>query len=369
MLFVMLNFFALASAQKPEKKEYNLLIGTYSNEDKTNGIHVFSFDTQSGDYSERSKNTDVANASYLAVSSDSKNVYAVSEVSDGSVNAFSFDSKTGALALLNSVPAAGDHPCYISVDDRKKNVFVGTYSSGTLSAIPVKEDGSLGPDIQTITQHGQSVNKERQDKSHVHAVVLSPDNGYLFVPDLGTDKVNAYRVDATRPQPLTPAGETIVKPGSGPRHLTFHPNGKFAYLVQELVAAVTAFDYKDGKLQEKQTITLLAPDYKGAVGAADIHVSPDGKFLYGSNRGDANEITIYSIDNKGKLTYVGRQSTLGKTPRNFVIDPTGNFLLAANQNSNDIFLFKRDKKTGLLTDTGKKITIDKPVCLKFAAVD
>jgi 6-phosphogluconolactonase len=365
----MLNFFALLRAQNTDKKEYNLLIGTYSNKDKTNGIHVFRFDTETGEFSEKSKNTNITNASYLAISKDRKHVYSVSEVSDGSVSAFSFDAKSGALIFLNSVSAAGDHPCYVSVDDKKKVVFVGTYSSGTLSAIRVKEDGSLNPDIQTITHKGNSVNKERQDKAHVHAVVLSPDNRYLFVPDLGADKVNIYSVDAGKTQPLTSAGEAVVKPGSGPRHFTFHPNGKFAYLIQELDASVTAFDYKDGKLDAKQSVTLLSSDYKGSVGAADIHVSPDGKFLYGSNRGDANEITIYSIDKNGKLTYAGRQSTMGKTPRNFAIDPTGNYLLAANQNSDNIFVFKRDLKTGLLTDTGKKIAIDKPVCLKFVAVD
>src|SRR5690606_5951662 len=150
------------------------------------------------------------------------------------------------------------------------------------------------------------------------------------VPDLGTDKVNIYSVDATKAQPLSPAGEAVVKGGSGPRHLTFHPNNKFAYLIQELDASVTAFEYKNGKLTSKQSISLLAPGFEGKVGAADIHVSPDGKFLYGSNRGDANEITIFAIAKDGKLSYAGRQSTLGKTPRNFAIDPSGNFLLAAN---------------------------------------
>lgn len=369
ILFVMINLFDLAQAQDTDKKEYNLLIGTYSNKDKTNGIHVLSFDTKTGDFKERSKNTAVTNASYLAITKDNKNVYSVSEVSDGSVNAFSFDAKTGTLTFLNSVRAGGDHPCYVSVDDKKKTVFVGTYSSGTLSAVHINEDGSLNPDIQTMTHKGSSVNKDRQDKAHVHAAVLSPDNRYLFVPDLGTDKVNIYSIDAAKPQPLAAAGEALVKPGSGPRHLTFHPDGKFAYLIQELDASVTAFDYKDGKLNAKQSVTLLSSDYKGSVGAADIHVSPDGKFLYGSNRGDANEITIYSIAKNGELTYAGRQSTLGKSPRNFVIDPTGTFLLAANQNSNNVLIFKRDQKTGLLTDTGKKITVEKPVCLKFVAVN
>ena len=161
---------------------------------------------------------------------------------------------------------------------------------------------------------------------------------------------------------------TAVKPGGGPRHLTFHPNGKYAYLILELEASVMVFDYKDGNLTVKQTIGMVSPDFQGKVSGADIHISPDGKFLYASNRGDANEIVIYSIDKKGMLTHTGLQSVKGKTPRNFAIDPTGNFLLVANQNTNDIVIFKRDLKTGLLNDTGKKIIVDKPVCLKFVEV-
>jgi 6-phosphogluconolactonase len=271
---------------------------------------------------------------------------------------------------MNSVPSEGDHPCYVSVDSKKKFVFVGNYSEGNLISAPLNADGSLRTDVQNIKHEGGSVNKDRQEKPHVHSVVLSPDDRYLLVPDLGADKVFQYRVDVTKPQGLTPAASpyTAVNPGGGPRHLTFHPNGKYAYLVLELVAEVMVFDYTDGTLAAKQTIRMAAPDFKGRVSAADIHVSPDGKFLYASNRGDANEIAIYSIDKSGKLSFVARQSVLGKIPRNFVIDPKGNFLLAANQDSNDIVIFKRDQKTGLLTPTGKKIQVDKPVCLKFVEI-
>lgn len=362
---------AFTSTLAQTGKEFNLLIGTYSNKDNTNGLQVFSFDTKTGDTRFRSKALDVTNPSYLAVSSDRKVVLSVSEAGQGkgTVNSFSFQPATGQLKFINSVPSAGDHPCYVSVNDDRNLVFVGNYTSGTLSAVRLKADGSLDPDIQTIRHEGSGADKSRQDKPHVHAVVLSPDGRYLLVPDLGTDKVNIYRIDATAAQPVSAAGEAAVNPGSGPRHITFHPNGKFAYLIQELDAHVTAFDYKAGKLTVKQTVSLLAPEFKGKVGAADIHVSPDGKFLYGSNRGEANEITIFAIGTDGKLTYAGRQSTLGKNPRNFAIDPSGNFLLAANQDTNDVVIFRRDKKTGLLTDTGKRIEIDRPVCLKFVAMN
>lgn len=369
LLLVCMGMISFSQAVAQTGKEYNLLIGTYSNQDNTNGLQVFTFNTATGDTKFRSKSVEVRNPSYLAVSKDRKHVFAVSEVGrgNGSVNAFSFDPASGQLKFINSAPSAGDSPCYVSVNGDKNLVFVGNYSSGTLSAIRLNKDGSLGQ-AQTIQHEGSGPDKGRQEKPHVHAVVLSPDSRYLFVPDLGTDKVNIYGVDATKAQPLTAAGEAVVKGGSGPRHLTFHPNGKFAYLIQELDASVTAFDYKDGKLSNKQSVSLLAEGFDGKVGAADIHVSPDGKFLYGSNRGDANEITIFAIGKDGKLTYAGRQSTLGKTPRNFAIDPSGNFLLAANQDTNDVVIFKRDKKTGLLSDTGKRIELDRPVCLKFVAM-
>jgi 6-phosphogluconolactonase len=191
-----------------------------------------------------------------------------------------------------------------------------------------------------------------------------------MVPDLGVDRVYQYKIDAGQANALKPAAAPFlaISPGAGPRHLVFHPSGKFAYLVLELEGAVMALDYKDGSLTAKQTISMTDKNFKGNVSGADIHVSPDGRFLYASNRGDADEIAIYSIDAKGELKLVGRQSVLGKTPRNFAIDPTGNFLLAANQNSNSVVIFKRDLNTGLLTPTGKEITIDKPVCLKFTPV-
>lgn len=372
VLFIVLGFFSATMAQTSRNKNFNLLVGTYTNESKTNGIHVYGFNAETGDYEEKSKTLNIRNPSFLVVSKDKKNVYAVSEGGQGKgISAFSFDNASGKLTFLNSTSAGGNGPCYINVDDKKQVVFTGNYGGGSLSATRVNSDGSLSENIQVIQHEGGSVNKNRQDKPHVHAVVLSPDNRFLLVPDLGTDKVNAYRVEPDNSNPLTPASPafTSVSPGGGPRHLTFHPNGKHAYLILEMEGAIAAFDYKDGRLQQKQTITMLAPEFKGRVGAADIHVSPDGKFLYGSNRGEANEIVIYAIDKNGKLTYAGRQSTLIKTPRNFAIDPTGNFVLVANQDGNDIVIFKRNKNTGLLTDSGKRIQVDKPVCLKFVAVD
>jgi len=369
MMLLPISLLSLAQAQTANTT-YNLLIGTYTSAGKSDGIYVYTFNSETGEFSYKAQVAGIKNPSYLAIARDGKHVYAVSEVGEGNINAYSFDALSGKLVFINSVSSGGDGPCYVSVDDKNKYVFAGNYDGGSLSAIPIKADGSLSDQIQAIQHEGKSV-KSNQDKPHVHATVLSKDNRYLFVPDLGTDKVNIYLVDLTKPQPLTPASPAFasVTPGGGPRHFTFHPNNKFAYLIQEMTGVVTVFDYKDGKLTAKQSISMPSSGFNGDIDAADIHVSPDGKFLYGSLRGDINELVICSIDKKGELTYAGRQSTLGKTPRNFVIDPTGNFLLVANQNSDNIIIFKRDQKTGLLTNTGKKITVGVPVCLKFVAVN
>lgn len=368
-LLILLLFFVSKLSSQPARQEYHLLVGTYTSEGKSNGIHVYRFNTQTGDFQVAQPVTELNNASYLAISEDRHNVYAISEGRGGGVNAFAFDPLNGALKFLNKVPAPG--PAYISVDRNKKIVVTANYGGGSVTAVQLNADGSLAEDhVQTLQHEGSSVVKDRQDKPHVHSVVFSPDERYLLAPDLGTDRVYQYRVSTTEKQMLAPADPPFasVKPGGGPRHLAFHPNGKYAYLVLEIDGAVTMFRYKEGKLIAQQTLTMLAPGYKGRVGAADIHTSPDGKFLYASNRGDADEIVVYSIKKKGKLKMIGRQSVLGKMPRNFVIDPTGNFLLAANQATNDIIIFKRNKKTGLLTPTGTKIEVEKPVCLKFVPV-
>jgi 6-phosphogluconolactonase len=350
-------------------QDYFLLVGTYSSPEKPNGIHVIQFNASSGEWQVAQPFTELRNASYLCVSKDQQHVYAVSEAGGGSVNAYSFDSRSGALTFMNSVPSAG--PCYVSVDDQKKLVFAGNYGGGNVLAAHLHSDGSIKQESTQVIQHeGNSVVKDRQDKPHVHAAVLSGNNEYLMVPDLGVDRVYQYRVNATQSQPLAPASPPFlsVSPGGGPRHLAFHPGGKLAYLVLELQGAVLGLDFNDGSLTARQTISMTDKKFGGRVSGADIHVSPDGRFLYASNRGDADEIAIYSIDAKGKLKLQARQSVLGKTPRNFAIDPTGNFLLVANQNSGNVVIFRRNPETGLLTPTGKEIAIDKPVCLKFTPV-
>jgi 6-phosphogluconolactonase len=366
LLMMLVCFFSIAQSGMNPGKIYNLLVGTYTVAGKSQGIYVYSFNTETGEFTYKAEEGSINNPSFFAITEDHKNIYSVSEEAGGTISAFSFDAKTGKLVFLNSVSSGGSDPCYVSIDSKNKFVFVGNYTGGSVSAIPINADRSLSSTIQTF-QHEGSGALSNQEKAHVHAAVLSKDNRYLFVPDLGTDKVNIYAVDVTKPKPLSIAEQASVSvaAGGGPRHFTFDPSEKYAYLIQEMSGIVTVYDYTNGKLREKQTVSMPADGFIGKIDAADIHISPDGKFLYGSMRGDINELGIYAIDQAGNLSFVGRQSTLGRTPRNFSIDPSGNFLLVANQNSDEIILFKRDKKTGLLTDTGKKISVGKPVCLKF----
>lgn len=352
--------------------KYYLLIGTYDSP-KSEGVYVYTFDTNDGTASELS-HIKTPNPSYLAVSPDEKFVYAVhesgKETQGGDIVALSFNKHTGALTYLNKQPSGGDHPCYVEVDKTGQWVFAGNYSSGSLSLLGVDANGGLLEHSMHLQHTGNGKDPKRQESPHVHCTKISPDNKTLFVADLGTDKVYHYDFDAKSGK-LMPANDqfTPSDPGSGPRHFIFHPSNKFAYLVEELSGTVVVHTHRKGKLTRIQRISTMPEGDKAYPGSADIQVSPDGNFLYASNRGNANTIAIYQIDKRnGTLTMNGLQSTLGKTPRNFTIDPTGKYLLIANQNSDEIVIFMRDIRTGLLTDTGKRISVGKPVCLKWVSM-
>lgn len=346
-------------------QQYTLLVGTYTNT-TSEGIYVYQFNPSTAEtkFISAAKSS---NPSFLAVSSNQKFVYAVNENNPGTVSSFSFYKDSGTLTFINTVETKGAHPCYISLDKKSKHAVVGNYSGGNLSVFDVKEDGSLNEAKQTIQHNGNSVNRQRQDKAHVHATVYSPDYNFLFVPDLGMDKLMIYKVDS-KSGTLTAAEEPeeFMNPGAGPRHLDFHPNQNFFFLIEELSGTVSVFKYKEGKTELVQNISAHPMEYKGAKGSADIHVSPNGKFLYCSNRGDENSIAIFSINEEtGMLLPVGFQSTLGLHPRNFSIDPSGKFLLVANRDSDEVVIFKINQTTGLLTDTQQRIKVPGPVCLKW----
>ena len=362
-------FCALTQAQNPI---FYLLIGTYTT-GTSEGIYVYRFNPNKGEATFVSKISGVENPSYLAISKDQKFVYSVNEShgeKSGGVSAFSFDKTKGELHFLNKQSSGGDDPCYITVDSSGKWVTVANYSGGNFSALKTNADGSLQPLSQLVAHEGYGVNVQRQEMPHVHSTVFSPDEKFLFTADLGNDRLYQYHFNANdAATPLTPADPPYyeVPDGSGPRHFVFHPNKKYAYLLNELSGNVIVYQYDNGHLTEIQTIASDNTGGKNDKGSADIHLTPDGKFLYTSNRGKANDITIYKTGSDGKLIEVGHQA-VGAHPRNFMIDPTGRFLLVANRDSNNIQIFVINKNYGLLEDTGTKIQVDKPVCLKMIPV-
>lgn len=346
-----------------------LLVGTYTT-GESEGIYVYQFDTVSG-FSKYKSVVKVTNPSYLTINKEGTHVYSVSETGDAkaAANAFVFDKKDGTLKLLNSQLTGGADPCYIELDKTGKHVVTANYSGGSITAFNINGDGTLTTATQLIRFTGKGADAERQKAPHLHCVRYSPDGKYLFADDLGTDKIHKFGINESNEGNYLKVGTPAafdVAPGSGPRHLDFHPNGKYAYLINELSGVVIAFNYNAnaGNLTQIQTIQA---DTLGAKGSADIHVSPDGKFLYASNRLKGDGIAIFSINQvDGKLTKVGYQET-GVHPRNFVITPNGKFLLVASRDNDVIQIFLIDRVTGLLENTYKDIELDMPVCLKFTS--
>lgn len=341
---------------------------------KGEGIYVYRMDLTSGTLEFTRKITDVTNPSYLAFDPKQRFLYAVNELKSfegkptGTVSAFSVDSETGELEFLNKKMTHGTDPCYVVVDKTGRYVFVANFMSGSVCVLPIREDGSLGDPTDFIQHHGSSVNPERQREPHAHSIAIDPSNRYVYAADLGLDKIMIYKFDSEEGK-LTPNNPPWVKikPGAGPRHFTFYPNEKFAYVINELNSTIVAFAYdrNDGTLKKIQTVSTLPEGFKDVNYCADIHIAPSGKFLYGSNRGH-DSIVIYRINEEsGKLTYVGCESAEGKTPRNFAIDPTGRFLLAANQDTDTIVTFHIDQKTGRLSPTGNVTEVPTPVCIKM----
>lgn len=338
-------------------------VGTYTGGD-SKGIYAFQFDDSTGKLAAAGLAAETSNPSFLAVSPNRRFLFAVNEESAGSISAFSIDG--GKLTLLNTVSSRGAGPCHVALDKTGQWLFVANYNSGSVAAFPVHDDGSLGG-ASAFEQHsGSSVNPQRQAGPHAHSVNVSPDNRFVLVADLGLDRILTYRIDPAKG--LVPA-EPLFKaqPGSGPRHLTFSPGGRFAYAINEMLATITVFQYdaSAGSLREAQTISTLPAGFNGANSAAEIAVHPSGKFLYASNRGH-DSIAIFRVDPaKGTLTAAGHVSTDGKTPRNFAIDPSGRFLLAANQDSGNIVVFRVDRKTGGLTPAGAGVKVPSPVSIVF----
>ena len=369
-----------SQAQTPEKPaakgQYIAYVGTYTAKTSSKGIYAYRFDALKGQLTSIGVAAETADPSFLAVHPNGKYLYAVNEISTfnggagGAVSAFSIAANTGALKFLNQVPTRGAGPCHVSLDKDGAYVLVANYDGGSIASFPVHEDGSLGTANGFVQHSGSGPNKERQEGPHAHWIGTSPDNRFALAVDLGLDQVIVYGFDSGKGI-FTPmlSGFAKLKPGAGPRHLAFHPNGKFAYVLNEVDSSVTVFSYqaKNGAFSSLETISALPKDYAGPKEAAEIAAHPSGKFLYTSNRGH-DSIAIFEINAaKGTLKSLGQVLTGGKTPRHFAIDPTGMYLLAENQESNNIVVFHIDPATGNLTPTGHTIEVPSPVCITFVA--
>jgi 6-phosphogluconolactonase len=356
---------SIAATIQAQKNKHNLIIGTYTNSCESKGLYVYDFDCNTGNFNFKNATDNVINPSYLTVSKGNNYVYSVNENgAESTVSSFGYNPSSGKLDLINKQSSKGADPCYIINDD--ENVIVANYSGGNIAVFGKTPNGSITEAKQIVQHYGKGPNAKRQEGPHVHMVHFSPDKKFVLSNDLGNDKVYSYQYNSNATNEILKIKDSIsVKSGSGPRHLTFSKDGRFVYLLQELDGALTVFSYSKGILKKIDETTILAKDFKGTFSSADIHISPDGKFLYATNRGEANSISIFKILKNGKLLSKGQMSTLGKGPRNFAIDPSGKFLLVAHQYTNDVVIFKRNKTTGALADTGKRINLCSPVCLVF----
>jgi 6-phosphogluconolactonase len=356
-------------------REYLVYFGTYTGKG-SKGVYVCRFRPATGKLTPVELAAETVSPSFLAVDPGQRFLFAANEIGDyqnaksGSVSSFAIDRRSGKLSALNTVASRGADPCHLTVDKAGKHVLVANYTGGSVAVLPIKPDGALGESSDFVQHLGSSVDPERQKEPHAHDVVLTPDNRFAVVADLGLDELLVYRYDLekgklSRNDP--PYGR--VKPGSGPRHIALHPNGRWAYVISEMGNTVTAFDWDGdkGSFHELQTVSTLPKDFKGENTTAEVVVHPKGRYLYGSNRGH-DSIAVYAIDPaKGMLTQIEDVPTLGKEPRNFALDPTGAYLFAANQNSNTVVVFRVNPRNGRLTPTGEKVEVMSPVCVTFVA--
>jgi len=365
--------------QAQSMTEYDVLIGSYT-QGASEGIYRYRFDSQTGKLDSKPVQVITTdNPSWLTLSKDQRHLFVVNENGPGGkdvvgkVSSFAIDPKTHNVTPINQVQSRGEEPTHSSLSPDQRFLFVSNYAvhpdpGGALAVIPVGKDGKLSEVVQVSNNHGASkVNPERQASSHVHSAIPTPDDKYVVTSDLGADKMLVFSYDGNRAEPLQPAKNPTVQlpPGSGPRHLLFSKDGKHAWLTLEMVAQVAVFDYHDGVFKQTQTVDLKNKDTQQKVGGGGLHTSPDGKFLYVANRGEANQLLVFAIDGKGQLKEIQRRSVEGVEPREFSFDPSGRFMLIANQKSNQIVTVKVDPKTGMLGDTVQKVDFDSPSDFRF----
>jgi len=365
-LFIFLTVIVFCSCKTPSKTF--LFAGSYTGGEKAEGIYVFEFDDSTGELKQIEKEGNLINPSFLTLSPDGNFLYACTESKlkkHGSVSAFKIDTLSGKISFINKQSSGGRNPAHVTSDKSGRFVICSNFTDSSIGIFKTKNDGSLEPLSEIFEFEEGSIVPGRQAKSHLHSANLSPDNQFVFAPDLGSDKIRVFDLDSENL--LTENHDLTIetKKGNGPRHFTFHPNEKFAYCLDEISGTVSSYSYQNGQL------TLIDNDFsyqekREKYGSADIHVSPDGKFLYASNRVTENTISIFSIDSiTGELTLAGHQSTHGKMPRSFVISPSGEYLIVANRQSNNIVVFKRNLKTGLLTKVNFEVQMSEPSSLKM----
>jgi 6-phosphogluconolactonase len=350
--------------------DYDVYVGTYTKGD-SRGIYRVKLDGKTGKLTAKALSVTTENPSFLALHPTGKYLYAVNELGPvGKVSAFSISPDSGALTLLNSASAQGDGTCHLSVDKTGKHVLAANYGGGSVVVLPILADGRLKEATEFVQHQGSGANPKRQKGPHAHGIYVDEANRFVYVPDLGMDKVMIYKLNAGSGK-LTPADPAFgsTAPGAGPRHFVLHPKSDFAYVITEMTCTVTAYsrDAKNGGLTEIQTISTLpeGASILPAFSTAELEIHPTGKFLYGSNRGH-DTMVVYAVDAKtGQLTLAQHISTGGKTPRSFGISPDGKWLIAANQNSASLVVFKIDPKTGQLSETGNTAEVPNPVSVVF----
>ncbi len=360
------------SAAEPEK--FWVFVGTYTGRTQSKGIYRMELDTATGKLSEPALAAELDNPSFLAVHPTHKYLFAVNESSgkdSGAVTSFALDPKSGELTKLNQQSTVGDGPCHLVVDATGKNVLVANYGGGSVAVLPIGPDGKLGPASEFVQHTGKVFDARRQGSPHAHSINLDKANRFAVVADLGLDRVFVYKFDPIHGKlaPNDPPA-TKLKDRSGPRHFAFHPDGKHAYVINEINCTMTAFDYDPdhGTLTEIQTVPTMPIAVQPRHSTAEVVVHPSGRFLYGSNRGH-DSLAVYTIEpGTGRLTLVEYQPTRGKTPRNFAVDPTGSYVLAENMSSDTIVVFRVDPKTGALNPTGQVVAVHSPCCVKFVPI-
>ena len=370
LLFVPTTLPAAESPEPPAAKTYRAYVGNYTTKTESKGIYQFTFDPATGEISGYELAAETKDPSWVLVHPNGKYLYAANEMDHGStISAFSIDPKSGKLTFLNSQPSQGEGSCHLAFDRTGKFLLTANYSTGNAVVYPVLADGKLGEHTASVTNQGEHGPHQNQKGPHAHWIGPSKDNHFVYVADLGLDKVLVYKFDQTKGT-LTVAGGAVAKAAAGPRHVAFSADEKFMYVLGELDSTVTVFANDKQAFKSLQVVPMLPAGFSGPRNdAAEIEIHPSGKFLYASNRGH-DSFAVYSINQKdGTLTQVEIVPTGGKEPRHFAIDPTGHFLLAENQNTNNIIEFRIDQATGKLTPTGETLATPSPICVSFHRLD